>query len=178
MVNSGEDGGKKRHADQASRRTRAQRIACAHTEVLRLARSRPAVNGGAGPHLLHRQPADPWVPALAAAGLVIAFAGVVLTLAAQRQTGASWRIGVDAGERTVLVIGGLFAHLRNPIFTGMLAVTAGLTANGAYRGQCAGPALPAHRRRDPGPNDRGALPANHARHRVPGLCHSIRPVSA
>jgi protein-S-isoprenylcysteine O-methyltransferase Ste14 len=67
-------------------------------------------------------------PALAGAGLVVALTGVALTLAAQRQMGASWRIGVDAGERTALVTGGLFAHIRNPIFTGMLAVTAGLTA--------------------------------------------------
>jgi protein-S-isoprenylcysteine O-methyltransferase Ste14 len=66
--------------------------------------------------------------ALAATGLVVAVGGVVLTLAAQRQMGASWRIGVDAGERTALVTGGLFAHIRNPIFTGMLAVTASLTA--------------------------------------------------
>jgi protein-S-isoprenylcysteine O-methyltransferase Ste14 len=66
-------------------------------------------------------------PALAAAGLGVALTGIVLTLAAQRQMGSSWRIGVDAGERTVLVTGGLFAHIRNPVFTGMLAVTAGLT---------------------------------------------------
>jgi protein-S-isoprenylcysteine O-methyltransferase Ste14 len=66
-------------------------------------------------------------PALAGAGLAVALAGAAVTLAAQRQMGASWRIGVDAGERTALVTDGLFAHLRNPIFTGMLAVTTGLT---------------------------------------------------
>ncbi|HEX5876840.1 MAG TPA: isoprenylcysteine carboxylmethyltransferase family protein [Actinomycetota bacterium] len=66
-------------------------------------------------------------PALSWAGLVVAVAGIAVTLAAQRQMGASWRIGVDAGERTALVTGGLFAHVRNPIFTGMLAVTTGLT---------------------------------------------------
>lgn len=65
-------------------------------------------------------------PALAGAGLAIACAGIAVTLAAQRQMGASWRIGVDTGERTALVTSGLFAHIRNPIFTGMLAVTAGL----------------------------------------------------
>lgn len=73
-------------------------------------------------------PAGPRQPALAAAGLGVALAGIVLTLAAQQQMGASWRIGVDAGERTALVTGGLFAYIRNPIFTGMLAVTAGLAA--------------------------------------------------
>jgi protein-S-isoprenylcysteine O-methyltransferase Ste14 len=69
-----------------------------------------------------------WQPGLAVAGLVVALAGIGLTLAAQRQMGASWRIGVDPGERTALVTTGLFARVRNPIFTGMLAVTAGLAA--------------------------------------------------
>jgi protein-S-isoprenylcysteine O-methyltransferase Ste14 len=63
---------------------------------------------------------------LSVVGLVIAVAGIGFTLAAQRQMGASWRIGVDAGERTSLVTDGLFAHVRNPIFTGMLTVTVGL----------------------------------------------------
>lgn len=57
---------------------------------------------------------------------MVAVAGVLLSLAAQHNMGASWRIGVDPSERTALVTGGLFAHIRNPIFTGMLAVTAGL----------------------------------------------------
>lgn len=35
-------------------------------------------------------------------------------------------LGVEPAERTALVTGGLFAHVRNPVFTGMLAVTAGL----------------------------------------------------
>ncbi|HEX8631313.1 MAG TPA: isoprenylcysteine carboxylmethyltransferase family protein [Catenuloplanes sp.] len=65
-------------------------------------------------------------PALIAAGLLTALAGIGITLAAQRQMGTSWRIGVDAGERTALVTDGLFAHVRNPIFTGMLAVTTGM----------------------------------------------------
>ncbi|GAA0451757.1 hypothetical protein Aca07nite_56400 [Actinoplanes capillaceus] len=68
-----------------------------------------------------RHPALPWT------GLIAAVAGIAVTLAAQRQLGASWRIGVDTTERTALVTGGLFAHIRNPIFTGMLAVTTGLT---------------------------------------------------
>ncbi|MET9817324.1 MULTISPECIES: hypothetical protein [unclassified Streptomyces] len=36
--------------------------------------------------------------------------------------GASWRVGVDVGERTALITGGPFAYVRNPIFTAM-AVT-------------------------------------------------------
>src|SRR3954453_8656442 len=41
-------------------------------------------------------------------GIVLAVAGIVATFAAQLSMGASWRIGVDAGERTDLVTGGPF----------------------------------------------------------------------
>ena len=81
---------------------------------------------------------DPWRPggveALATGGLgsvaglvgaALAVAGGVVTVVAQVQMGASWRIGVQEGERTALVTDGLFAHVRNPIFTGMVAVAAG-----------------------------------------------------
>ena len=60
------------------------------------------------------------------AGLTLFAAGCVLTLAAQSAMGASWRIGVDPSERTVLVTDGLFGWARNPIFTGMVTAAAGL----------------------------------------------------
>lgn len=59
-------------------------------------------------------------------GAVLAVGAGVLTVVAQVQMGASWRIGVEAGERTDLVTGGLFGRVRNPIFTGMLAFALGL----------------------------------------------------
>ncbi len=59
-------------------------------------------------------------------GLVITVAGMTATLAAQTTMGSSWRVGVDAGERTELVTSGLFAHVRNPVFTAMTATAAGL----------------------------------------------------
>lgn len=65
-------------------------------------------------------------PAIAGTGLVLAVAGLVVVLLAQAAMGASWRIGVDENERTELVTRGLFSRVRNPIFTGMAAVTAGL----------------------------------------------------
>lgn len=66
-------------------------------------------------------------PELAAiAGLALLGAGTVLTLVAQSGMGTSWRIGVQATERTALVTTGLFAWVRNPIFTGMGAFLAGL----------------------------------------------------
>lgn len=48
---------------------------------------------------------------------------MALTTVAQTTMGASWRVGVDGGERTALVTSGVFAHVRNPVFTAM-AVTA------------------------------------------------------
>ncbi|GGZ72467.1 MULTISPECIES: methyltransferase family protein [Streptomyces] len=59
-------------------------------------------------------------------GLVITLAGMTATLAAQTTMGTSWRVGVDAAERTTLVTGGLFAHVRNPVFTAMAATAVGL----------------------------------------------------
>jgi protein-S-isoprenylcysteine O-methyltransferase Ste14 len=59
-------------------------------------------------------------------GLFVALAGVAATLAAQAAMGASWRVGVDPGERTALVTGGAFRWCRNPIFTAMLTTSAGL----------------------------------------------------
>ncbi|MDX8153306.1 methyltransferase [Patulibacter brassicae] len=64
----------------------------------------------------------------AVAGVTLVVAGSVLTLAAQREMGREWRIGVDAGERTTLVTGGPFARVRNPVFTAMAVVAAGLLA--------------------------------------------------
>jgi protein-S-isoprenylcysteine O-methyltransferase Ste14 len=64
--------------------------------------------------------------AVRAAGLVLALAGIAVTVVAQMQMGDSWRIGVDEQERTALVRRGLFDRMRNPIFTGMLLATLGL----------------------------------------------------
>lgn len=62
-----------------------------------------------------------------AAGLVVAVAGIALTVAAQLRMGSEWRIGVDDTERTELVTTGLFAVVRNPIFTAMAITGLGLT---------------------------------------------------
>lgn len=64
--------------------------------------------------------------ALALSGLVLALAGVVLTLWAQGAMGASWRVGVDAAERTSLVTAGPFALVRNPFFSALIPTMAGL----------------------------------------------------
>ncbi len=66
------------------------------------------------------------VAAVHVAGLVLAIAGIAATFYAQVAMGASWRIGVDPGERTQLVTGGPFALVRNPIFAAMLPTALGL----------------------------------------------------
>lgn len=60
-------------------------------------------------------------------GLVLAVGGIGLTFYAQVAMGTSWRIGVDADERTELVTSGPFALVRNPIFAAMLPTALGLT---------------------------------------------------
>jgi protein-S-isoprenylcysteine O-methyltransferase Ste14 len=62
------------------------------------------------------------------AGVGLAVIGIAGTFAAQLGMGASWRIGVDVGERTALVTTGAFGWVRNPIFTAMIATGVGVTA--------------------------------------------------
>lgn len=59
-------------------------------------------------------------------GIVLAVAGIGATLYAQNDMGESWRIGVDTGETTTLVRHGVFAVVRNPIFSAMLVFAAGM----------------------------------------------------
>lgn len=65
-------------------------------------------------------------PILRGAGVMLYVLGLVGTLWAQWAMGSSWRIGVDASERTVLVTTGPFRWVRNPIFTAMIVCTLGL----------------------------------------------------
>lgn len=60
-------------------------------------------------------------------GLLLAAVGISVTLAAQLRMGSEWRIGVDESEQTNLVTDGLFALVRNPIFTAMGLTGLGLT---------------------------------------------------
>jgi protein-S-isoprenylcysteine O-methyltransferase Ste14 len=58
-------------------------------------------------------------------GLAVTAGGLGLAWAAQSAMGGSWRIGVDPTEVTALVTDGIFGHVRNPIFTAMIAAQAG-----------------------------------------------------
>lgn len=73
--------------------------------------------------------ADPALVTTPAAPALVAIAlGTALVAWSQAAMGTSWRIGVDARERTALVTRGPFAIVRNPIFTGMLVSAAGFVA--------------------------------------------------
>ena len=56
------------------------------------------------------------IPLLLAGG-ALALLGMFGALLAQLSMGNSWRIGVDPAEKTQLVTDGLFAWVRNPIFS-------------------------------------------------------------
>jgi protein-S-isoprenylcysteine O-methyltransferase Ste14 len=60
-------------------------------------------------------------------GLLLAIGGFALVLVAQHEMGASWRIGVGLSERTALVQDGLFAVVRNPIFSAISIFAVGLS---------------------------------------------------
>lgn len=63
--------------------------------------------------------------AVACAGLALFAAGMAVVAVAQRQMGASLRVGLPP-ESTALVRAGLFRWTRNPIFLGMLISLAGV----------------------------------------------------
>lgn len=63
--------------------------------------------------------------AVAATGTAVTVVGIAATAGAQVQMGLSWRIGVDPTERTGLVTTGVFAVVRNPIFTAMALTAVG-----------------------------------------------------
>ena len=57
-----------------------------------------------------------WISPL---GVALVLAGFVVVVAAQYQMGVSWRVGVDRSEQTTLIKDGLFAWVRNPVFSGI-----------------------------------------------------------
>ena len=66
------------------------------------------------------------LPALKVAGIAVLMVSLVWTYIAQAHMQGSWRIGIDASEKTGLITKGIFAFSRNPIYLGMLASVLGL----------------------------------------------------
>jgi protein-S-isoprenylcysteine O-methyltransferase Ste14 len=73
------------------------------------------------------EPIDPLdrapVHALGVALFAVGLAGVI---AGQAQMGDAWRIGTDPRQRTPLVTAGLFAIVRNPIYSSLIPLLLGL----------------------------------------------------
>jgi protein-S-isoprenylcysteine O-methyltransferase Ste14 len=88
------------------------------------------VGSVAAPVLAYGRVDDPVISSrwLDVAGGVAFAVGTLFLLYAQGAMGSSWRIGVDAGERTALVTAGPFAVVRNPIFSGLMLSAAGIAA--------------------------------------------------
>jgi protein-S-isoprenylcysteine O-methyltransferase Ste14 len=66
----------------------------------------------------------PVAPRLVGLGLMAL--GAVLTLVAQVEMGASWRVGLDPSEVTSLVTTGPFRLVRNPIFAAIVVIGLGV----------------------------------------------------
>lgn len=60
-------------------------------------------------------------------GMGLATSGVAGVFAAQQAMGDSWRTTVAPHERPVLVTSGPFRHIRNPIYTAVMAMAGGFT---------------------------------------------------
>jgi protein-S-isoprenylcysteine O-methyltransferase Ste14 len=87
--------------------------------------------GGAAPALELAEVVEPLggldTTGVHAAGLALFGLGFAGCVAAQLAMGSSWRIGVDESDRTELVTGGPFAIVRNPIYSAVIPLVAGLT---------------------------------------------------
>lgn len=59
-------------------------------------------------------------------GIVICCSALLLTFISQLQMGKSWRIGVDESEKTSLITHGIYAYIRNPIYSAVLLFSLGL----------------------------------------------------
>ena len=59
------------------------------------------------------------VPAVKIAGGILMMSALIWIAVAQMHMGKSWRIGIDAENKTELIETGLFGISRNPIFLGM-----------------------------------------------------------
>ena len=59
-------------------------------------------------------------------GLALCAFGILFSSYAQYAMGKQWRIGVDPNEKTELVTAGIYAKIRNPIYTGCIVFGSGL----------------------------------------------------
>lgn len=60
-------------------------------------------------------------------GIALSLLSLIFILSAQKTMSDSWRIGIDEKNKTKLVTSGAFKYCRNPIFSGMILVSACIT---------------------------------------------------
>ncbi|MEY2442742.1 MAG: hypothetical protein QOJ46_2168 [bacterium] len=61
-----------------------------------------------------------------AAGALVGGLSLTVAVGAQRTMGAAWRTGIDPGRPSELVTTGLFALVRNPVYTTMIGLSLGV----------------------------------------------------
>ncbi len=59
-------------------------------------------------------------------GLAVGASGLLLCWIAQATMGASWRVGIDEGQKVELVTTGIFGYIRNPTYLGLFLLNGGL----------------------------------------------------
>lgn len=59
-------------------------------------------------------------------GFVMGILGLALCRMAQNAIGASWRVGIDDDAAPGLVTGGIYRFIRNPVYTGLFILCAGV----------------------------------------------------
>jgi protein-S-isoprenylcysteine O-methyltransferase Ste14 len=60
------------------------------------------------------------------AGFLVCLAGLAVCRAAQVALGRSWRVGIEENARTGLVTNGMYRLVRNPTYSGMFLLCAGI----------------------------------------------------
>ena len=65
-------------------------------------------------------------PFLAWPGAFIAICGAMLTVLSQIEMRRSWRLGVREGDKSDLVVEGVYSFSRNPIYVGVVVMTVGI----------------------------------------------------
>ena len=61
-------------------------------------------------------------------GIVLGLSGLILAMIPQSQMGDSWRLGINAGQKTKLITQGLYKYSRNPVYLGLLISYFGFVA--------------------------------------------------
>jgi protein-S-isoprenylcysteine O-methyltransferase Ste14 len=81
-----------------------------------------------GPALVLAGLAEPWFggSASAAAGIALSCASLGGAVLAQQTMGSAWRAGIDPAHPSELVTRGVFALVRNPVYTTMVGLSIGV----------------------------------------------------